>query len=160
MAKKKFELTDENYYSQEANKAYLSCSQIKDFMDCEAKAMARLNEEYEEEKSIDLINAENYKNANLNPKYTFDSFVVGASVISDIGKNDRIRVSLRTLIEELLKYHKPIIANDLENMNAVELIVKSGIEYVSSDALSKMSEMILPLEKKKMEKIVTIANQY
>lgn len=55
MAKKKLlELNEENYYSQEANKAYLSCSQIKDFMDCEAKAMARLNGEYEEEKSTAL----------------------------------------------------------------------------------------------------------
>ena len=90
----------------------------------------------------------------------FDSFVVGASVISDIGKNDRIRVSLRTMIEQLLKYHKPIVANDLDGMSAVELIIKSGIEFVSSDALGKMSEMILPLEKKKMDKVVSIANQY
>ena len=90
----------------------------------------------------------------------FDSFVVGASVISDIGKNDRIRVSLRTMIEQLLKYHQPIIANELDSMSSVELIIKSGINYVSSEALGKMSEMILPIEKKKIDKLVNLFNQY
>lgn len=32
---------------------------------------------YEEEKSIDITNTENYKKANLNPKYKFETFVIG-----------------------------------------------------------------------------------
>lgn len=45
-------LTDKNYYSQEANLAYMSVSQYKSFMGtwgkeaCEARAMAELNGEY------------------------------------------------------------------------------------------------------------------
>lgn len=37
-----FVLTDENYYSPEANRHYMSCSQLQDFGECEAKAVAKL----------------------------------------------------------------------------------------------------------------------
>lgn len=39
-------LTNQNYYSQEANKTYMSVSQLKSFMKCEAAAMAELRGEY------------------------------------------------------------------------------------------------------------------
>jgi hypothetical protein len=42
-------LTEENYYSQEANIAYMSVSQFKDFRKCEAAALARLKGEHKEE---------------------------------------------------------------------------------------------------------------
>lgn len=48
-------LTSENYYSQEANREYISVSQYKDFVGtlgrpgCEAYAMAKLNEEWVED---------------------------------------------------------------------------------------------------------------
>lgn len=45
------ELKSENYYSQEANKEYLSCSQIKDFIRCESYALAKINGEWEDEPS-------------------------------------------------------------------------------------------------------------
>ena len=41
------QLTAENYYSPEANMEFLSISQYKEFMKCEAAAMARLRGEYE-----------------------------------------------------------------------------------------------------------------
>ena len=39
-------LTAENYYSQEANLAYMSASQFKAFDRCEAAALAELRGEY------------------------------------------------------------------------------------------------------------------
>lgn len=39
-------LTNKNYYSQKANKAFFSVSQIKDFLKCEAYAMAKINGEW------------------------------------------------------------------------------------------------------------------
>ena len=51
----KFSLNDENYYTLEADKAYCSASQFLDIVGrpsipgCEARAMAKLNGEYEEE---------------------------------------------------------------------------------------------------------------
>jgi hypothetical protein len=48
-------LTAENYYSSEANMEYMSASQYKSFLECEAGTMARINGEYEEEKSTALL---------------------------------------------------------------------------------------------------------
>lgn len=54
-------LTEENYYSQEANKEFLSVSQYKTFCGsfgrqaCEARAIAELNGEWEQEKTQSLL---------------------------------------------------------------------------------------------------------
>lgn len=46
-----FELTAENYYSLEANRHYMSCSQYDDFLDCEARAMAKIQGRWMDEDS-------------------------------------------------------------------------------------------------------------
>lgn len=48
-------LTAENYYSPEANKAYMSVSQLKAFDNCEAAAIAQINGEYRNEKTTALL---------------------------------------------------------------------------------------------------------
>lgn len=48
-------LTNDNYYSAEANRAYLSVSQYKQFLKCEAAAMAQLKGEWEPEKTTALL---------------------------------------------------------------------------------------------------------
>ena len=54
-------LTAENYYSREAEREYLSVSQYKSFIGsagiegCEAKALAKLNGVWTDEKSIALL---------------------------------------------------------------------------------------------------------
>jgi len=40
-------LTNKNYYSPEANKDYFSASQVKSFLECEAKALAEVRGEYQ-----------------------------------------------------------------------------------------------------------------
>ena len=55
------QLTSENYYSQEANKEYMSVSGYKDFagtygkMPCEFYGMEKLNGRWEDEKSTALL---------------------------------------------------------------------------------------------------------
>lgn len=44
----KYELTEENYYSNEMDKIFFSVSQYKMFTKCEAAAMAKINGEYEQ----------------------------------------------------------------------------------------------------------------
>lgn len=51
----KFVLTNENYFSKEANEVYMSVSQWKDFAECEVHALAKLKGEYVEEKSKALL---------------------------------------------------------------------------------------------------------
>lgn len=90
----------------------------------------------------------------------FDYFIVGSSMLGTIRKNNHVRLTTYSLIESLLKYNKPIIATDLENWEAVELIIKSGINFISGDALVASSDMIIPLEKKKAKKITDMAEIY
>ncbi len=48
-------LTNDNYYSPEANMEYMSYSQYKRFLSCEARALAELKGDWEEEKSDALL---------------------------------------------------------------------------------------------------------
>lgn len=48
-------VTNENYFDKETNKEYMSASQFKDFLKCPSCAMAKLNEEYEQEKTTSLL---------------------------------------------------------------------------------------------------------
>lgn len=47
MPKTQIKLTSTNYHSTESDKDYMSVSQFKSFIECEAKTMAELNGEYE-----------------------------------------------------------------------------------------------------------------
>lgn len=49
------ELTEENYFSKEASQIYTGSSEIKDFLKCEACALAKLKGEWEEEKSKAML---------------------------------------------------------------------------------------------------------
>lgn len=53
--KKEFVLTDENYFSEEADKLYMSVSQYKSYLKCEAAAQAKVDGEYIMPKSNALI---------------------------------------------------------------------------------------------------------
>jgi len=90
----------------------------------------------------------------------FDYFIFGSAMIGEIRKNNRIRLSAYTLVESLLKYNKPIIATDLESWQAVELIIESGIQYISTDVISPSNDMFLPIEKKKLDKVINMTNKY
>ena len=92
--------------------------------------------------------------------YNFDYFIAGANMIGEIKKNNRVRLSIHTLIEQLLKYRKPIIATDLEGWQAIELIVKSGITLLSAEAISSSSDMLLPVDRKTMEKLGKLGETY
>lgn len=91
---------------------------------------------------------------------SFDYFVAGAAMIGEIKKNSRIRLSIHSLIEQLLKYHKPIIATDLEGWQSIELIIKSGVTKVSSEAISASNDMLLPVEPKKFEKLAAMDGNF
>lgn len=102
------------------------------------------------------------KNLLLDPSvYTnFDYFVAGAAMMGEIKKDNRVRLSIHTLIESLLKYNQPIIATDLEGWQAVELIIKSGISIVSSEVISPSNDMLLPVEKKKITRLHTMYENF
>lgn len=57
--------------------------------------------------------------------------------------DQRIRAKLHTLVEKLLKYRKPIIANDVQGWGPIEILVRSGLRYISSDDFSPYEAMIV-----------------
>ena len=83
----------------------------------------------------------------------FDYFVAGASMMGEIKKDNRVRLSIHTLIEQLMRFNQPIIATDLEGWQAVELIIKSGINIISCEAVAPSNDMLLPVEKKKIQRL-------
>ncbi|TQB35459.1 hypothetical protein FKY90_13765 [Enterococcus faecalis] len=58
--KKTIILSDENYYSQEADLAYMSVSQYKKFLECEAAALAKLKGEWTPENDPKALLVGNY----------------------------------------------------------------------------------------------------
>ncbi|MEK4263643.1 PD-(D/E)XK nuclease-like domain-containing protein [Paenibacillus sp. FSL L8-0499] len=67
------ELTSENYYSQEANKEFMSVSQYKDFIKCESTAMAKLSGKYSDMKHEALLIG-SYVHAAIEGEDAFESF--------------------------------------------------------------------------------------
>lgn len=66
-----------------------------------------------------------------------DAFIVDFTKSTDAKNMDAIiRSQLHALVEKLLKYKKPIVAANLKNWNAIELVVGSGIDYVSCDTIA------------------------
>lgn len=55
MAKELLQLTEDNYYSQQANIDYMSVSQLKDFLECPRYALAKISGEYVETKGEPLL---------------------------------------------------------------------------------------------------------
>lgn len=65
-------LVEENYFSKENEKLYTGSSQIKSFMDCPARTIAKINGEWEESKSTALMVGSYIDNAISN---TLDIFI-------------------------------------------------------------------------------------
>jgi hypothetical protein len=76
-------------------------------------------------------------------------FAVGFKTFMDT----RIRSELHALVEKLLKYNKPIIASDIDGWNAIELLVRSGLNYISSESFAPYNQMIVPLPPKNVRKV-------
>ena len=88
----------------------------------------------------------------------FNYFVIGSAMASKIRDSSRVRLSNKFLIESLLQYKRPIIINDLDGWSSIDLFVKSGCTFLSSDDISPSSEMILPIEKTKIARLRKITN--
>lgn len=82
-----------------------------------------------------------------------DTFFVDLSSEDSFEKDARIRSELHVLVEGLLKYKKPIIANNLTTWNTVEIVVRSGIELISSDMVAPYEKMMKPLNAKSVTKL-------
>lgn len=85
-------LTNDNYFSVEANKRYMSVSQLKNFIGtpfmagCEKRALAEINGEYEREKTDALLVGSYVDIALTGSKLEFDKFIAeNPQIISSRG---------------------------------------------------------------------------
>lgn len=80
-------LTPENYHSREANQVYMSVSQYKDFLKCEAAALAKLSGEYGEEEA-DCFTVGSYVHAAIEGAQAMADFIAAhPEIIASTGKN-------------------------------------------------------------------------
>ena len=78
-----------------------------------------------------------------------DSFIVDfSSHGSERNMDATIRSQLHALVERLIKFKKPIIASDLKNWDSIELVVSSGIDYISCDIFAPFSREIVEVNEK------------
>jgi hypothetical protein len=83
-----------------------------------------------------------------------DAFFVDFGESSDEGNMDtKIRVELHALVEKLLHYNKPIVANSLMSWTSLELVVSSGIAFISSDIFAPYDAMFRPINDKALDRM-------
>ena len=84
----------------------------------------------------------------------FDYFLISVSShITNRKLQNRQLPTFQSLIEKLLRYHKPIIATNVPTWSLVEYVIKLGIELVSSDCIAPADVNVLPLTKKAITKL-------
>lgn len=87
----------------------------------------------------------------------FDYFVCSYAFAGRASEMDGlIRSQLHSMVEKLLKYQRPIIATDIEGWSAIELLIRSSIQYISSDTFAPFDRMILPPPAKSVKRIKDI----
>lgn len=65
-------------------------------------------------------------------------------------------LTMKRSIEKILKYRKKVIVSSVNTWNDVELRIQENLKFLSGDAISPYSEMILPINKKVIDKIKRI----
>lgn len=87
----------------------------------------------------------------------FDSYIVSfAFAGADTGIDTKIRSGLHALVERLIKYEKPIMVSDVEGWPAVELMVRSGLDYISANCIAPYDEMLTPISPKSLRKLEAV----
>ncbi len=89
----------------------------------------------------------------------FDFYFADQTILKNTYKNERNRLYLLAALGKLLRYKKPIILIDLPTWTDIEYFVRAGVDYISSDEISKKSQMLLPIEKKKANKIMNLTRK-
>lgn len=86
--------------------------------------------------------------------HAFDFFVCDFNFAGSAKNMDAlVRSQMHVLVERLLKYEKPIVANEVEGWPSLELLVRSGLLYISAECFAPYSEMIQPVSPKSIKKV-------
>ena len=82
----------------------------------------------------------------------FDYFIIESD--AELSNRSLNRLPMfQNLIENLLKFKKTLVADNMSSWDSVELLVRLGVEIVSSDVVGASDENVLPIAKKTMLKL-------
>ena len=87
----------------------------------------------------------------------FNYFVINNSIVARLKNDERQRTQLSSVLEKLIKFNQPIILSDLENWSSIELVIQMGINLVSAEEISPRNEMVIPVERKKINRLKSFA---
>lgn len=107
----KMRLTEQNYYSNEANYEFMSVSQYKDFIECGSRANAKLQELYKDEMSEALLIG-NYVHSYFESTDAHNKFIK-ENEKALLTKKGELRASFKQANEMIDKLEKDIFFNDL-----------------------------------------------
>ena len=93
-------------------------------------------------------------NLTLLPKIyeTFDYFIIDSDAQLSTRSMNQLPI-FQNLIENLLKFNKTLVAVNMTSWDSVELLVRLGVEIVSSEVIGPSDENVLPIAKKTMMKL-------
>ena len=83
---------------------------------------------------------------------SFDYFIIDSAAQLSNRSMNRLPI-FQNLIENLLKFNKILVADNMISWDAVELLVRLGVEIVSSEVISPSDENVLPISKKNILKL-------
>ena len=86
----------------------------------------------------------------------FDYFFFNALLPNNVKVSSQEFLKAHQYLEKLIKFDAIMVGIEGLNMQSIELLVKSGLEYFSADCISPKSPMLLPLDKKISGKLLNM----
>lgn len=83
---------------------------------------------------------------------SFDYFIIDSDTQLSNRSMNQLPI-FQNLIENLLKFNKILVADNMISWDSVELLVRLGVEIVSSEVISPSDENVLPISKKTILKL-------
>ena len=84
----------------------------------------------------------------------FDYFICGFAFAGTASEMDAlIRSQLHALVEKLLRFGKPIVATDIEGWASIELLVRSGLNFISAETFAPYDVMMNPIPAKSLRRV-------
>ena len=86
----------------------------------------------------------------------FDYFFFNALLPNNVKVSSQEFLKAHQYLEKLIKFDAIMVGIEGLNMQSIELLVKSGLEYFSAECISPKSPMLLPLDKKISRKLLNM----
>jgi len=89
---------------------------------------------------------------------SFSYFIVSLRNEKSHTKSNVTNIDYRVIVEKLLKYNRPIILSNVIGWTNIELLVRSGINYIASPTLVATDRRVSPISSKNISKIKRMAS--